>query len=410
MSWYLRFHLLVALAISASVADLALGRMGALPLPATLLTVLMFSSLAAIIVLFDITGNFGARTIALIRYNRFVLTPYLSFAILTLVLSMSPGAYWGEGGKWIYIITYGFVLFLSALIASPIPFRGMTTRSALQLPLLLLIASMTYELWNPGYFSTEESRPAGFAGNSNFGALAANMMCASILSYGRAGSVKRDMAWLMATGMGVLMTQSRSGLLGFLALLIYYLFHYIRSRPFTPGELLKFLVAVTFGVVLTGWTMLYIFEDSGLFKDRKTRFDTFMESGETDDGSAESRLRRARYAVTKITEAPLIGHGTAFTRSYKGQPHNIYLQIWVNYGLIGLSLWLFILGSAWWTFRKNDYLPGRGLILVTFIGGFFSHNILEQHPFLICFGIMLGENFQLFERARLLCARPAAAP
>jgi O-antigen ligase len=393
MSLYLRLHLLIAVALSASVADLALGRMGSLPLPATLMTMLLFGSLAGVYVLFDLIHRFGRGTLALLIHNRFVLAPYLGLAVTSLVLSMLPGAYWGNGAKWIYLLTYGFIIFLSALIASSISTRNLSTRLALQLPLALLLASMAYELWHPGYFSTEEARPAGFAGNSNFGALAANMLCAAILGYGRDGRPKRDALWLVATGIGVVITQSRSGMLGFAVLLGFYLYHYVRSRPFTPGELLKFLVTIVLGVLVTGWTLIYIFEDSGLFEDRRTRFDLLLESGRTDDGSADTRLRSAQKAIDRITKAPLLGHGTAHTRTYKGQPHNIYLLLWVNNGLVGLSLWLCVLAGGWWTFKKNSYPPGVALMLVTFVGGFFSHNILEQHPFLITFGFLLGDNY-----------------
>jgi O-antigen ligase len=71
-------------------------------------------------------------------------------------------------------------------------------------------------------------------------------------------------------------------------------------------------------------------------------------------------------------------------------PHNIYLQQWVNNGLPGLISYLAFLGVRVWTFLSRRYFPGVMLIVVAIVGGFFSHNILDQRPFLILYGLLLG--------------------
>jgi O-antigen ligase len=71
-------------------------------------------------------------------------------------------------------------------------------------------------------------------------------------------------------------------------------------------------------------------------------------------------------------------------------PHNIYLQQWVNNGLPGLLSYAAFLVLTILTFAHRGSRNGVALIAVATIGGIFSHNILDQHPFLILLGVLLG--------------------
>jgi O-antigen ligase len=94
--------------------------------------------------------------------------------------------------------------------------------------------------------------------------------------------------------------------------------------------------------------------------------------------------------VQLIEAAPFLGHGTGFARRMSELPHNIYIQQWVNNGLPGVLSYVMFLLSALLTFVRRGSRNGIALIIVATIGGIFSHNLLDQRPFLIMFGILLG--------------------
>ena len=71
-------------------------------------------------------------------------------------------------------------------------------------------------------------------------------------------------------------------------------------------------------------------------------------------------------------------------------PHNLYLQQWVNNGLLGLVGYLAFLGISAASFLRRRFFPGLMLMLVAAVGSFFSHNVLDQRPFLILYGLLLG--------------------
>ena len=71
-------------------------------------------------------------------------------------------------------------------------------------------------------------------------------------------------------------------------------------------------------------------------------------------------------------------------------PHNLYLQQWVNNGIIGILLFCGFLVALFVTFARRAYPRGQALTLIATTGSMFSHNLLDQRPFLILIGLALG--------------------
>jgi len=124
----------------------------------------------------------------------------------------------------------------------------------------------------------------------------------------------------------------------------------------------------------------------------KTRLSRFLNNERVDDGSAGTRLAAAKDSIRLIEESPLVGHGTGFARTMFELPHNLYLQQWVNNGVVGLAAFLALLVGSLLTFTRRRCRQGQAFILVASVGSVFSHNLLDQRPFLILLGILLASS------------------
>jgi O-antigen ligase len=155
--------------------------------------------------------------------------------------------------------------------------------------------------------------------------------------------------------------------------------------------------------------------DSGVHSE-KTRLSRLLNNQQVDDGSAGTRLAALHDGLRLIEQAPLLGHGTGFSRTMQELPHNIYVQQWVNNGILGILAYLLFLGAAYSTFSRRGCRNGQVVILVAAVGGIFSHNVLDQRPFLILLGILLAYSYQEQQAARRqldtgwLLRRPRIAP
>ena len=67
-----------------------------------------------------------------------------------------------------------------------------------------------------------------------------------------------------------------------------------------------------------------------------------------------------------------------------------------------------MLGVSFWIFGKRRYYRGQAFIATAAFGSLFSHNVLEQRPFLILFGILLTNSWlEMVEHSRHVAAYQA---
>ncbi len=406
------FGLYVAalLSLFCSVGDLALGRAGLMPVQPVWLAIATLFPLAVLgVSRMRMLSGGQIRIDTLIRHHSPSGVPFLCVCLFAVLLGYLPGAFWAEAGKWIFLVPYGFLVFLFACVLTFVPGVEFRCRRLLQLPLLILVGSVLYELYAPGSFSTEANRAAGFAGNSNFSALATCMLCAAAMGYGRFGSLARDGALLIAAGLAVFATQSRSGVLEYLLLLLFFIGASATQQRLSPKNVLRILIGAAVAISVLAFSISWVMEQSAMFSQHATRLHKFMSESRVDDGSAGTRLSAAKESLRLIGESPLIGHGTGYSRRMETLPHNIYLQQWVNNGALGVVCYLAMLIGAFAIFLRDRFAPGMAFILVSTLGGFFSHNVLDQKTFLITLGILLTDSLiSKKERDGLLITKAAA--
>jgi hypothetical protein len=134
------------------------------------------------------------------------------------------------------------------------------------------------------------------------------------------------------------------------------------------------------------------------------RLNWFQDTGD-EDIAVEGRKFGARQAWQIFLENPLTGKGTGATSLTIQQegPHNMYLLLMAEQGMLGLalyvSLWLILMRQGRRIARSactaHDQDIGKGLALLAMYMatyGFFSHNVLEEpHTmFLLAFAAAAG--------------------
>jgi O-antigen ligase len=398
------------------VADQALGHAGLLPASPTLLCLLLLSPFGIHLFISHCVDTRTPGPLSVIAGNATVLGPLALIALCALALSMLPGTHWDEGGKWVFLIPYGACIVCVATLAGQHTITSSVLRGSILCSLVLMAYSVWYDTAHPGTFAPITNRAAGFAGNANFAALVAVLLCAAGLHFGDAPCPlqhNRPIVWshnrflslhrkwpapaivlinsllLLVTFAIICMTMSRSGIINFAVLVALFLFYRLCRSDLSPQhrslELLLLVVAT-----LAALSFLVAFSHLSSSTQGNSRLTRLLNNQRVDDGSAGTRMDALREGLNLIEASPLVGHGTGFARTMSELPHNIYIQQWVNNGLVGLLLYVGLIITAFFTFIHRRSRNGIALIVVTAVGGIFSHNILDQRPFLILLGLLLG--------------------
>jgi O-antigen ligase len=148
------------------------------------------------------------------------------------------------------------------------------------------------------------------------------------------------------------------------------------------------------------------------------RLNWFKESNE-EDAAVEGRRFGARQAWQMFLDSPVIGRGVGATSRAIVQegPHNMYLMLMAEQGILGLvlyvSLWVALLRRgrriARWARSEDERDVGNAVaLLAVFLAvyGFFSHNVLEEPHMMFVLAFLSAAAFNAM---RAPSRAPAAA-
>jgi O-antigen ligase len=209
---------------------------------------------------------------------------------------------------------------------------------------------------------------------------------------------------------GVVSTISRS------AILLTLLFVLFAMRTGLLDRVQSTLLAVAVPVLAAAVSAAYLLVLFALPEinqgDVLGRVLWFASAGREVDDSAASRFQAAAIAFEMFFQSPLLGHGYASTMRVAANltPHNMYLMLAAEQGVVGLTLYLTFLGLI--GTRARETMRGArlgerrrevGLALLAMfafvaIQSLFSHNMLEHPslfvamPFLLAASSRSGES------------------
>ena len=327
-----------------------------------------------------------------IRGNRVALAALALFGLLLL------GTLYGErnpGDTALTLRKYLDLLWISILVWL---FRDPAMRlralhalaASLALVLLMSFLIMADVIPDADFLTGNSSNPVVFKGRQTHGPLMALGAFLYVQFALVAITARLRVLWLvlavLAVINGTLVVQGATGYLvfGTLALYLGYIWKGWRGIAWAAGATAALVAAL----------MIV----PGPFKERVFRVQSEIAQwrpGVPDEtSSVGTRIEFYRLSLEIVKDRPLLGHGTgSFTRAYdektKGQsalptrnPHNEYLHIMVQFGLVGLAalLWLF---STHWRLAPGLVSPlecrvARALVLAIAVGCLFNSWLLDH--------------------------------
>lgn len=373
-------------------ADQYLARTVGLPLPPTLLFFVLAAPLLAAVAWREATLRRRASPLlAALARGVAGWGPLAVLAVISLLWALHPGAFWQGGLRYIFLPTYDVAVLLSLLAVGTLPAVRGSWRRWLTLAFLALFLTTLWDVLAPGTFSKQMGRAAGLAGNANASAALLVASCAALLE--PAALRRRDGLLLAATAVGVLATLSRSGVV-LLALLVagYLLALAVALRQRPARSALRRLAPMVLSIALAlGAALVLAQEGVGMFERPTARARIGMLTGERSVMSSdEGRFVLLRRGWEQVSSAPIVGHGTG--ASYRGGrgSHNVYLDLWAQFGLAGLLAYLAFLAGGTWVFARRRFVPGLLLMPVIVFWGLFQHGLLDERGLMMLYGLLLA--------------------
>jgi O-antigen ligase len=258
---------------------------------------------------------------------------------------------------------------------------------------LILGFSIVYELI---FSNNVVTRGAGFAENPNSSAQRI-LFLFTILTF-LFTQKKYKILLLVLAVVFVFLTLSRSGIL--ILLIVFLLYHisnygdYINFSKVRKG---LFRTSFFFLILILGFfnSIDFIVDYVPAFQHRAALQRIEQIQGRSEfisdgDESNEGRLRIAKDYFHLFLKQPFgYGTGMSFNRDfYIHSTHNTYLRFLIDFGIIGLIIFLlFIIRHISTAFRDGDttYIS---YILIIVLGGFFTNTLMENRTFIISLGVL----------------------
>lgn len=242
-----------------------------------------------------------------------------------------------------------------------------------------------YDITHPLTFSRDFGRAGGFYVNANVSSMALTL--GMLIGIGVTSGLMRHLL-VLVTGLGVLLTQSRSGALVYtIAVLVLAIGHEIRLRRLVLLAAAALPVAVA-ALALSGYLqpLVELVGSGEILRLTRLTSVTGVES-EGDFQSTQSRIQVAQHAWETFAAHPLVGGGLGAS-GYTA--HNMYLTHAADHGVLGLLIYpAFVLTFFWDAVRaRHAALVAAGVGLL--VWGFFSHNVLDEMHMLL--GVALASS------------------
>jgi O-antigen ligase len=332
---------------------------------------------------------FRNELLRLIFFKDYLLV--LAILVVPILLMLSSDRSFERG-----VYTSQIVVALVFVVASVLALRAELNRSlAIAAFAIVTVAAALnlYELFvENNVWSIAPGRSAGFYVNPN---ISAEALVAYGLFFMLTRSAKFSVADLILMSLvvvGVFATFSRAGILAALVLLTAATL--MRSqRKHIPRIVLGGVVISLLAFEFAS----YVFHNLDLSEDATVRIFSLIEAGGVGD-YREDRGLTALDSFELAMENPLVGGGVGTVAEMPEGPHNMFLAMMVEYGIVGLIVYLVIIIRLILIARHADRsLSGTilGFVGWLIIFSFTSHNLLGNAATIPLMGFALARAYRI---------------
>jgi len=214
-------------------------------------------------------------------------------------------------------------------------------------------------------------------------------------------------AFLIVAAVGVAPTFSRFGIIFMVLLIAAAILVKLLDRRQV------FILLAVVPLLLAGAEIYYELIVKSRNENLLGRLVWFESMGRVGDFSTREREWVAELAWQQFLDNPLLGDGLGATisRGQRAGTHNMYLLLMAEQGLVGLALYLSLIGLLFFKGRRlvrraldsNDRDIGRAMVLYALfvaLYGVASHNVLEEPHGMFILGFIAAAGFEAARRAR----------
>ncbi len=346
--------------------------------------------LSALLLLLWLGGGGYAQTTRTIRDNTVALAALALFALCVIGLAWSVG---NPTDGMLFVRKY------SNLLLIPILVTVFTEEEDRQRALLAFSAALVITLlasyalafgWLPagGVITGTPDDPTVFKYRISHNVLM-GFACLLFAEMARATRGRQRWVWavlaVLAIGNVMLMVKGRTGYVILAGLILLWIAANLRWKGFVAAIVL----------VAAGFTLIYQVSSSFHSRvDQTTKEAALWHPGVANETSVGQRLEFYRNTFEIVKQAPLLGMGTGgFFKAYEDQvqgtdmqptrnPHNMYLLVLVQFGILGLALLGFLLYTQWRCARRlagrTDAVLAYALVVTIALGGLFNSMLIDH--------------------------------
>jgi O-antigen ligase len=298
-------------------------------------------------------------------------------------------------GRELHLMMPMIAQFICYLLALCLVTRFVPSMSFAWVCLTTLLLSATVNVYeyfiSPQLFSVSPGRAAGFFVNPNNSANAVGLLAFLALAVGNWRSQLMVALIMMISGVAIVITFSRGGIVIFVALmlLVFAMRQVDRNRPIAGMILLAMMAG------FASWLLARLGQ-SALSEDASMRLESLL-TGDFSDGSVRSREESLNYYVRLILDNPVFG-SKPFGSLYEVQgqgPHNSFVALGADFGIFALAVPLLMIALCVWRakrlrWRGPEAMTLLGLAVWMLLASMSSHNVFYSSFGALVAGLAMG--------------------
>ena len=331
----------------------------------------------------------GSQLSVIYRNTGRVVVSLWLVAMISMIWGIHPTSYWYQGFRSIVMDLYHWLLMALCIgIGSSATIRKYY-RPIFFIVFLVACGGIWYSVQNPTEFTENAGRASGFMGNANEGALSVIVLCIAATNWKKHDWINLVL-WTLAA-MAVIPTLSVGNLILFLVTLAIYVMISLKRESILKK--IGFSISVVLLLVFAIFPLSrHMVESNVMFADQATqrRINTIFEFTKGDLSFATDHERK--YLVVEyldlVEKAPLLGHGTNYSRTRLYPAHNMYLKHWVENGILGLVFYVVFLAASFSHFWRLKDLRGMILVFAIALAGVHDHNLLQNRNVVGTLGLL----------------------